>query len=287
MGNLKEIKQKMKGISTTQQITGAMKLMSTAKLGRLMEKIELSKSYVSKLEQIVHSIANELPANFSHPCITGRPVNNSGFIIISGERGLCGGFNHDLNKFAMASVQEHQSTTKKLILMGKKSLSMFRRSGIEITAEYPDIVGHHEGTQLFEISARLFEMFKKGEIDDLSLIYTSFVSPVKRYLTQIKMLPLDKDAFGEIKDKKKSFGFDFYPSPEGIFNNIIPRYIRNILYRAIIESSASEQSARMAAMTSATDRAEEMMDDLKLDFNRTRQSIITREISEVIAGIDG
>ncbi len=287
MANLKEIKQKMKGISTTQQITGAMKLMSTAKLGRLMEKIELSKSYVSKLEQIVHNISNELPSNFSHPCITGRTVKSSGFIVISGERGLCGGFNHDINKFALSIIQEHKSPEKKIILMGKKSLSTFRRSKMEIIAEYPDIVGHHDGTQLFEASEKLFNSFKTGEIDELFLLYTSFVSPVKRYLTQIKMLPLDKNAFGDIKEKKKNSGFDFYPSAEGIFNNIIPRYIRNILYRAIIESSASEQSSRMAAMTSATDRAEEMMDDLKLDFNRTRQSIITREISEVIAGIDG
>lgn len=284
MTALKDIKQKIKGVSTTQQITSAMKMMSTARLGRAMEQINLTHSYISKLEQIVYSIHEQLPENYQHSCITPRPVKSVGFVVISGERGLCGGFNQDLNKFALNFIQEHEAPEKKIVVIGKKATRFFENLKYEITANYPDLNVRNAGEKLFETSEKIFALYQEGCVDELFLIYTTFVSPTKKYLTGLRILPLEPPKT-EIDPKKESrLTFDFVPSPTAIFDELIPRFLRNLLHRALIESSASEQSSRMAAMTSATDRAQEIIDELQLEFNRNRQAMITREIAEVISG---
>ncbi|MFZ5952845.1 MAG: ATP synthase F1 subunit gamma [Candidatus Rifleibacteriota bacterium] len=288
MTALKDIKQKIRGVSTTQQITRAMKMMSTARLGRAMEQINLTHSYIAKLEQIVQSLQGQLPAKYKHPCLTPRPVKNAGFIIIGGERGLCGGFNLELNRFAATFIGEHPAPGKKLVVIGKKAVKFFQKQPFTLLECYPDLTVRNAGEELFEVSDYLFSLFRDAEVDEINLIYTSFVSPTRKYLASPRLLPLspvDIEA-RHTETRKQARPFDFTPSPTIIFDELIPRYLRNLLHRAIIESSASEQSARMAAMTSATDRAQEIIDELHLDFNRNRQALITREIAEVISGAE-
>ncbi len=288
MTALKDIKQKIRGVSTTQQITRAMKMMSTARLGRAMEQINLTHSYIAKLEQIVQSLQGQLPANYRHPYLTPRPVENAGFIIIGGERGLCGGFNIDLNRFAANFVSEHPAPGKKLLVIGKKAVKFFQKQPFTLLGCYPDLTVRNAAEELFDVSDSLFSLFRDGQVDEINMVYTSFVSPARKYLTAPRLLPLSPmDIVSRHTETRKNFRhFDFTPSPTRIFDELIPRYIRNLLHRAIIESSASEQSARMAAMTSATDRAQEIIDELHLDFNRNRQALITREIAEVISGAE-
>ena len=287
MTALKDIKQKIRGVSTTQQITRAMKMMSTARLGRAMEQINLTRAYIAKLEEIVISLKEHLPKKYRHPCLTPRPVKSAAFIIIGGERGLCGGFNLDLNRFATSVIEESDAPAKKLIVIGKKAINFFRRQNFEIVKAYADLNVRNAVEELFDVSDFIISLFREEKVDEIYLIYTSFVSPTRKYLTAPKLLPLSPLKVEEKTEPRKfKRSFDFVPSPTRIYEELVPRYLRNLLHRALIESSASEQSARMAAMTSATDRAQEIIDELHLDFNRNRQAMITREIAEVISGAE-
>ena len=283
MASLKDIKQKIRGVTTTQQITRAMKMMSTARLGRAIEAINLTKAYISRLEHIVQSVKRELP-DFKHPCLSEREVKNACIVVIGGERGLCGGFNHELHRFAMQAINEHPAPGRKLAVIGRKPVRFFEQKGIPLFAAWPDIGIKSVETDLFPLSERLFELFISGQVDEISVIYTSFISATRKHPVISRLLPVDTSSMGPRADNQVTHTFDFLPSPALLFDQLMPRYLRNLLHRAIVESSAAEQSARMTAMTSATDRAEEIIDDLKLDLNRSRQALITREIAEVIAG---
>jgi F-type H+-transporting ATPase subunit gamma len=260
-----------------------MKQMSTARLGRAMEQKTLTSAYIYKLEQIVQHIRKQLPETYYHPCITPRAVKTAGFVIIGGERGLCGGFNVELNRFAENVINEETAENKKLIIIGKKAIKHFTDTGYE-KMQYPDLTIRNAGEELFEVSGSIFKLFKEGTIDSLTLVYTSFISPTRKFVTTSQLLPLDTTEIDAKAEKPQQKSFDFSPSPTRIFDELIPRFLHNLLFRALIESSAAEQSARMISMTSATDRAQEIIDELNLDFNRQRQALITRELAEVISG---
>lgn len=283
MAGLRDIRQKIKGVSTTQQITSAMKMMSTARLGKAMEAINLTQAYIAKMEQMVQNLKREL-AGYQHPFFIKREVKTSCFIIIGGERGLCGGFNHELNRFALKTIKECAAPQVKLVVVGKKAIRFFEQREMPVFAAYPDLNLKNLDSELFSLSAKVFQLFNEEKVDEISIIYTSFVSATRKYLTINRLIPLSTPEMGTQKRPHLQMPFEFSPSPAEIFNQLVPRYLRNLMHRAIVESSAAEQSARMTAMTSATDRAEEIIDDLKLDLNRSRQALITREISEVIAG---
>jgi F-type H+-transporting ATPase subunit gamma len=285
MTALKDIKKKMRGISSTEKITSAMKKMSTARLGRAIEQKTLTSAYIFKLEQIVHNLRSHLPSNYCHPCIYPRPVKSAGFVVIGGERGLCGGFNLDLNRFAEKFIDETEAENKKLVVIGKKACKYFENCGFQ-TIFRPDLTIKNAPEELFSLSSELFRKFREGETDSQFLIYSSFVSPTRKFLAAPRLLPLEPPEIESPPTRKPVAEYDFYPSPTAIFDEIIPRYLRNLFLKAIIESSASEQSARMIAMTSATDRAQEIIEELELEYNRKRQALITSELAEVIAGAD-
>jgi F-type H+-transporting ATPase subunit gamma len=261
-----------------------MKMMSTARLGRAMEQIELTHAYISRLEQIVYSIRNQLPEKYCHPCLIARKVKTSAYVMIGGERGLCGGFNHEINRFAREVISESEAENKKIIVIGKKAIKFFSKLSFEIIDKYPELNIRSAQKELFEVAEQIFYLFRSGQVDEVSLIYTTFISPTRKYPVVSKLLPLDTSQIQTRPEIKLIRPFDFVPSPTVIFDQLIPRFLRNLLHKALIESSAAEQSARMAAMTSATDRAQEIIDELQLDFNRSRQALITQEIAEVISG---
>ncbi|MGM0599867.1 MAG: ATP synthase F1 subunit gamma [Candidatus Rifleibacteriota bacterium] len=286
MPGLKDIKQKIKGVATTQQITRAMKMMSTARLGRAMEQIDLTHAYISRLEQIVYSIRSQLPEKYHHPCLIPREVNTSAYVMIGGERGLCGGFNQDINRFARKVISESEAKNKKVIVIGKKAVRFFSKLSFEVIEKYPELNIRSAHQELFDVAEQIFYLFRSGKVDEVSLIYTSFISPTRKYPVVSKLLPLDTSQIQDRLEIKSNRSFDFVPSPTVIFDQLIPRFLRNLLHKALIESSAAEQSARMAAMTSATDRAQEIIDELQLDCNRSRQALITQQIAEVISGTE-
>ncbi|GAB1353678.1 ATP synthase F1 subunit gamma [Erysipelotrichia bacterium] len=249
MASLRDIREKIRGVATTQQITGAMKMMSTARLGRAIEAINLTKAYISRLEHIVQSVKRELP-DFKHPCLSEREVKNACIVVIGGERGLCGGFNHELHRFAMQAINEHPATGRKLAVIGRKPVRFFEQKGIPLFAAWPDIGIKSVETDLFPVSARLFELFISGQVDEISVIYTSFIPATRKQPVISRLLPVDTGSMGPRAENQATHTFDFLPSPALLFDQLMPRYLRNLLHRAIVESSAAEQSARMTAMTS-------------------------------------
>lgn len=293
MASLRDIRQKIKSVKTIYQITNAMRMMSTAKLSRAIESVNRTKPYVNILLTLSRDIKSMIP-DFHHPALEEREVNKSTTIIIGGERGLCGGFNQDLNKFALNQIQKIELDKQQLYVIGQKAIRFFEYSNIPMAKEYPTMNVKELESELFSLSKELYDKFKNNETDKVSIIFTSYISSINHPILCNQLLPIPKnsdlleksadDSDGNQEESILNTSFDFYPSPDEIFDQILPRYMYNSLLKAVIESVAAEQSSRMMAMTSATDRANEKLDSLRLELNRSRQAQITQELNEVIAG---
>lgn len=293
MASLRDIRQKIKSVTTIQQITNAMRMMSTAKLSRAIESVNRTKPYVNKLLSLARNIKLMIP-DFRHPALEEREVNKSTTIIIGGERGLCGGFNQELNSFALKEVKKVDLEKQDLFVIGQKAIRFFQYSNVPMAKEFATMNVKELETELFALSKDIYNQFKNNKTDKVSLIYTSFISSINHPILCNQLLPIPKNS--DLLEKSTDYSdksleesilnatYDFYPSPDEIFDQILPRYMFNSLLQAVIESSAAEQSSRMMAMTSATDRANEKLDSLKLELNRSRQAQITQELNEVIAG---
>ncbi len=285
MPTLKDIKQKIGGVKSTQQITRAMKLMSTAKLRRAMERLNATHFYLDRLEQIVADLLPAVGSTFVHPLFSPREVKTLGIVVISGTRGLCGSFNHEINKRAMEVIRESKAPQKKLLIIGKKAHEFFRRKEYAIVGYFPDLIQTEDHSQIHLVAKNAVKLFTEGVIDEMVLVYSDFVSVMDRRLAVRKLLPVEKIGMGaECRKIARQIAFD--PGPEEILSSLVPRYLEGSFQRAVLESAASEHASRMLAMTNATDKAEEMIEGLTMQFNRTRQAGITKELSEVIAGAD-
>ena len=293
MSSLRDIREKIKSVTSTQKITNAMRMMSTAKLSKALSAVTQNKVYISKLLYLARSIRARV-TNFSHPALEDRQVKKSITVVIGGERGLCGGFNQDLQKFALAEVKKEPLESQQIYAIGEKPIRFFQGLNIPLAKEFHSLNVKDLEKELFELAKDLYAKFEAKETDRVKVIYTSYVSSVKHPIISQQLLPIpassdllaDNDESEEESQEKvgRNLAFDFYPSPEELFNQILPRYMFNSLLKAITESVAAEQCARMVAMTSATDRANEKLEELRLELNRSRQAQITQELNEVIGG---
>ena len=294
MASLRDIRQKIKSVTTTQQITNAMRMMSTAKLSRAVESVNKAKPYINKLLSLARHIKTVIP-DLKHPAFEKREINKTSTIIIGGERGLCGGFNQELHNYIQKKIKKLDISKQEFYVIGQKPIRFLQFLNIPIEKEYETLNINELKPELIELSKNLFEEFKAKKTDRVSIIYTSYTSSVNRPIVSFQLLPLPEngelfsEAEKEPEDEEKSIkinsqDFDFFPSPEEIFDSLLPRYMYNSLLKAVLESVAAEQCCRMIAMTSATDRANEKLESLRLELNRSRQAQITQEINEVVAG---
>ncbi|MDD3000643.1 MAG: ATP synthase F1 subunit gamma [Candidatus Riflebacteria bacterium] len=283
MASLRDIRQKIKGVSSTGQITNAMKMMSTARLNRAIDLLKQSKVYSNKLSAMFHNIKRHITPS-KHRCLSKEEIKVSCIIVIGGERGLCGGFNQDLHRFAYETIKNNRTKEIKLVTIGKKVSVFFSKTDIKPYRKIHDLNIKEAKDSLHDLCNELISLYLDKKIDEIRVVYTSFTSATKKSLTQQCLLPLTDEGNLFSKNESSNIEFEFNPSPDFIFENLLPKYIQTTLFRFLLESNAAEQSSRMTAMTSATDRAEEIVDDLKLQLNRSRQALITQEISEVISG---
>ncbi|MGF7057710.1 ATP synthase F1 subunit gamma [Brassicibacter mesophilus] len=276
-----DIKRRIRSVSSTKQITKAMELVSSAKLRKAREKLERTRPYY---ETIVRSIQEILSSTtgIRHPFLTKREVKNRAYIVLTGDRGLAGGYNGNAIKLAESQITDKENTT--IIAVGQKGRDHFKKRGYKIAGEYLHIAEDPQFLDAQSIGNLVVELYKKGEVDEVSLVYTRFKSVISQEPKVIKLLPAESIKEGD--EKKKTTLIEYEPSPEEVLDYLIPKYIQSAIYGALIESSASEQGARRTAMESATDNAEEMIDDLKLVYNRARQASITQEISEIVGGAE-
>lgn len=286
MPNIRAVKKKIRGVKNTQQITRAMKMVATAKLRQAMERLRISRFYTEKLEQIVTDLREHVVDIQSHPLFSARPVKNVGIVLVTGERGLCGSFNYDLIKATRKLISELDEKGKNLLLIGKKGYEHFKKHGHNIIAYHPELTGRFD-PEAIHAAARNAVKFYQGEIvDELILVYTDFVTTLERHVITKRLLPLGDIEKTLSKKKQKARPMLFDPDPQTILNALIPHYAEGLFVQAILESAASEQSARMIAMTAATDRADEIIEELTLTYNRTRQAVITKELAEVTGTAD-
>ena len=276
-GNMKDIKRRIRSVESTMQITKAMELVASSKLRRAKERVEQTRPYFYALQETVSRVLRE--NRFSNIYTEQRAVKKSLFVVIAGDRGLAGGYNAGVLKLATAEMADKQVS---VVTIGKKAQEYFAKRDYEVLADYPGVAETLTISDMQPITANLLARFRAGEIDEIYLCYTAFVSPMTQEPRIVRLLPAAPQNQGA--QTRKNGAVECDPSPETVLHAIIPEYIGGTIYGAVVESYASEQSARRMAMESASDNASEMIENLNLSYNRARQAAITQEITEIVAG---
>ena len=274
----KEIKNRIRSMESTKQITKAMEMVAASKLRRAQAQVLNSRPYFESLYATINDIVDST-RDFSSPYLIARPVKKILYIVIAGDRGLAGGYNSNVLKLVQAEIEGKDAT---VLPIGKKSVDYFRSHKVPaFTETYAEAAGIGIG-DCFSIAKQLSKAYLAGEFDEIRVAYTNFVSVLSQIPASLQLLPLVRQETG--REGSVSSDIIYEPNSTEVFDAIIPEYLGGILYGALCESRASEQAARRAAMDSATQNADEMIADLSLKFNRARQAAITQEITEIVAG---
>ncbi|GMQ64264.1 ATP synthase F1 subunit gamma [Vallitalea maricola] len=281
MASMRDIKLRRNSIQSTQKITKAMKLVATSKLQKAKTRAAQSRPFFDKMRETIGSILDK-SNTVNHPYLTQREVKNRGYIVITSNKGLAGGYNSNVVKLVMKNSEPGNS---KIVAVGKRGADNFRRNGYEILEQYNDVIEQPIYKDAILIGEKMLKMYTEGIIDEVYIAYTSFVSALTQEAELIKVLPVDTEEFKGTGEKSSDM-MTYEPSPEEVLEQVIPKYINSIIFGALRESVASEHGARMTAMDSATNNATEMIDDLSLEYNRARQASITQELSEIVGGAE-
>lgn len=277
----RDIKRRIKGITNTKQITKAMELVSSAKLRKAREKLEKTRPYFNTVYDSINEILSTTK-NIHHPFLEVREVKKSLYVVITADRGLAGGYNSNIIRLVENEIRNKKDEAL-LIVIGYKGRDYFKRRGYNVVGEFVGITEEPYFSDAQKIGKMVMDLYKNKEVDEVKLASTTFISTISQESKLIKLLP--NENMKEV-EKVKTSVVDYEPSPEEVLSYLIPKYIESTIYGALIESSCSEQGARRTAMESATDNAEEMIDELTLSFNRARQAAITSELSEIVAGAE-
>ena len=284
MATMREIKRRRVSIQNTQQITKAMKLVSTVKLQRAKTRAENSKAYFKYMYKTITSMLAKA-GNVNHPFVQGNGSKNVAVVTVTSNRGLAGGYNANIIKLVTGAGFEKENV--RIYSVGKKGADGLARRGYQVVSENPDYIEEPTFAQAQELGRRLLNDFANGEIGEIYVAYTEFKNTVTHIPKLVKLLPVEASDVAEDEEMSaidKITPMNFEPSEEEAIALLIPKYVTSILYGAFVEAVASENGARMQAMDSATNNAEEIISDLELKYNRARQGAITQELTEIIAG---
>ncbi|CAH8719679.1 ATP synthase F1 subunit gamma [Paenibacillus thiaminolyticus] len=275
-----EIRRQIKSVQSTRQITKAMEMVAAAKLRRAQEKAEAARPYADKLKEVVSSIAAGTQG-IQHPMLAKRPVKKTGYLVITSDGGLKGGYNANVLRKVMQVINErHRSPDEyALFVIGRKGRDYFRRREmpmVEVVTELPDSPTF---ANIKTIAYKAVKYFEEEQYDELNLFYNEFVNAITQVPVEKRLLPLDDDALSG-----EATSYEYEPSPEVVLHDLLPKYAETLIYSALLDAKASEFGAQMTAMGSATKNATKMINSLTLSYNRARQAAITQEISEIVAG---
>ena len=291
MPNLKELKNRISSVKSTRKITSAMKMVAASKLRRAQELAESSRVYADSLSFILSSLAGNTKNSSDLPeILTGRENSKISLLIInSSDRGLCGGFNSNLfrNAKKWISDQQGQGKSVKIMTVGKKASSFYKKTDLDIVASFEDLNSNDRQLQVSEeIKNKIMELFESNEIDEVSILFNRFVSAISQEPTYQSLIPLSNEETSEDESEVNNAVFEFEPDKNELLEYLVPRNFLTQIYRSVLESSASEHAARMTSMDNATRNAGDMIDRLTLTYNRTRQAFITKELIEIISGAE-
>lgn len=280
MASMRDIKRRKGSIQSTQQITKAMKLVSTVKLQRAKQNAEKSQTYFHCMYNTVHSILRRTQ-NLEHKYLKSGESGKKAIIVITSNRGLAGGYNSNVIKLITQGELANEDLA--IYAIGKKGKDALAKN-YEIRADYSDVIEDPVYAEAMKISKEVLSAFENGEISEIYLAYTGFKNTVVHIPTLLKLLPVEVSEEEEAAQEDDHVMMNFEPEDEEALNLLIPKYITSLIYGGMIEAIASENGARMQAMDAATSNAEEMIEDLTLLYNRARQGSITQELTEIIAG---
>ncbi len=279
--SIQDIKRRIKSVTSTEHITNAMKLVSAGKLRKakaIYEKTNANSHYLTNTIRELFNSSQEIPQEY---LAGNREIKTTCYIICTSSRGLCGGFNNNILKEAQREIDTDPEKPV-IIAIGSKGKEYFEKRGYGIHSSYlspPESISFLESK---ELSEPIIEMYRKKEIDEVVLIYTAFISSMEQEVRNVTLLPFEIENDPEYEPTYNQVEYE--PSVEEVFNYLVPKYVETMVYSAVVESATCEHAARRMAMENATDNAREMLEGLNLTYNRARQSAITDEIIEIVAG---
>lgn len=282
MPNLRDLRRRIRSVRSTQQITRAMKMVSAARLRRAQDAILAARPYARKLREILASVAARARAGL-HPLLAERGEGTVELVVVTADRGLCGSFNSNVLKRAVALARDAGDRLRGLHLVGRKGRDFFRRRRLPILSERVDQFRGLDYERSAAIARSLAERFTGGSADAVQVVYNEFKSIAQQRVVAERLLPIER---ASLVERRRQPDYIYEPSPEELLARLLPLHVEFQVHRVLLESNAAEQAARMAAMDSATRNASEMITDLTLHLNRVRQASITKELIEVISGAE-
>jgi F-type H+-transporting ATPase subunit gamma len=290
MASLRDIRKRIRSVKNTQQITRAMKMVSAAKLRKAQDAIIAARPYAQMLDQIIADLTTR-SESVAHPLLVPREAKKAELLVLTSDRGLAGGFNSNIIRrtsrflFENAKVYQHIQ----LSTIGRKGNEFFRKKNAVIRKDFAGLYSKVSYREAADIAQELSASFLKGDVDSVFLVYNEFVSAITQKVTVSQLLPLQTGVAakeGDAQSPRSLVDFDYEPNREAVLDRLIPQALAIKIYRALLESVASEHGARMSAMESATSNASDMIGKLTLHYNRTRQAVITRELMEIVSGAE-
>lgn len=284
MATPREIRRRIRSVRNTAQITRAMEMVAAARMRRAQDRVRSARPYSEQIRAMIAALS-DLGAAVDlneFPLLQHRPINKAQIILVTADRGLAGALNSNIIRRALRFIADEADKATEFVAVGRKGRDFFTRTGHTITAEFTNLGPSPTMDQIRPVIALAINDFIEGRVDAVYIIYTRFVNTLVQQPEVLQVLPIT--APEDLVESERVRDFIFEPSPEAVLQALLPRYVETQLYQAVLESIASEESARMVAMRNATENARDLIDDLTLTLNKVRQAQITREVSEIAAG---
>ena len=284
MASGKEIRNKIKSVESTRKITKAMEMVAASKMRKSQERMRAARPYSEKIRRVAGNLSHAL-TDYSHPFLVKREnVKAIGLIAVTSDKGLCGGLNTNLLRLALGKMKEWDAEGKKLQVsaIGNKGFGFMMRAGANIVSHVGALGDRPHLEKLIGPAKVLLDAYVNGEVDVVYIAYTRFINTMKQEPVIEQLLPLSGDLVGS--NARNSWDYLYEPEPKAVIDDLLVRYVEAVLYQSVAENIASEQSARMVAMKSASDNAKNVIGELKLVYNKARQAAITKELSEIVSG---
>jgi F-type H+-transporting ATPase subunit gamma len=283
MASGKEITGKIKSVQNTRKVTSALEMVSASKIRKSQELMNATRPYARMMRRIIGHLGKANP-EYRHPFTIEHPdVKRAGYIVVSTDRGLCGGLNSNLFKLTLAHMSQwkERGAEISMVTLGKKASAFFRNIRVQITAHASNLGEKPQIEDLIGSIKTVLDAYREREVDRVYIVYNDFINTMAQKPVVDQLLPLPETEDEEVRD---IWDYIYEPDAESLLDQVLVRYIEALVYQAVLENLASEHAARMVAMKNATDNASELIDDLKLAYNKARQAAITQEISEIVGG---
>ncbi|MDR1367779.1 MAG: F0F1 ATP synthase subunit gamma [Candidatus Accumulibacter sp.] len=291
MASGKEIRSKIKSVESTRKITKAMEMVAASKMRKAQERMRMARPYGDKIRRVTGNLSHALVRSYTHPFLERREnIRGIGLIAITSDKGLCGGLNTNILRLMLTRMRDWDAEGQKfrVTAIGNKGFGFLSRSSVDIVSHLVGLGDQPSLEKLIGPAKVQFDAYISGEIDVLYMAYTRFINTMKQEPVLEQLLPIHGDLIGTRKPSPNEIEIDwdyiYEPTPKAVIDTLLVRYVEALLYQAVAENMASEQSARMVAMKSASDNAKNVIDELKLVYNKARQAAITKEITEIVGG---